>query len=82
MVAEYKALKAFMGQVLSRFGHRYGFRFKDKNNYRDVCHLATCDDAVKDLVTLLGWDKEWKDLVVKNCHGHGGSPESVPLVFR
>ncbi len=41
-----------------------------------MCHLANCDDAVKDLAAHLGWQDELNALVT-NC---GGWPPPGPVL--
>ena len=60
-VAKYNPVMALMGRDT-------GFRFLDASNYRDVCHLADCDDAVKELASLLAWSTHL-DAYVDKCGG-------------
>ena len=54
-------------------GHEHGFLFGETSNYRDACHLGNCDDAVRQLAALLGWETEL-DLLVDAC---GGWPQQA-----
>ena len=67
---------ALFNPVMALMGHNSGFRFTDASNYRDACHLGNCDDAVKDLAALLGWNAEL-DALVTEC---GGWPAPGPIL--
>eukprot|EP00282_Hemiselmis_andersenii_P030761 CAMPEP_0169456886 /NCGR_PEP_ID=MMETSP1042-20121227/16588_1 /TAXON_ID=464988 /ORGANISM="Hemiselmis andersenii, Strain CCMP1180" /LENGTH=344 /DNA_ID=CAMNT_0009569131 /DNA_START=44 /DNA_END=1075 /DNA_ORIENTATION=- len=55
--ALYHPIRAMMGDTK-------GFRFDDEaNNYRDVLHLANCDDGVAQLCELIGWGEALNALV-------------------
>ena len=62
--------------VMALMGHDFGFRFGDESNYRDACHLGNCDDSVKILASLLGWETDLDELVDK-C---GGWPAPGPIL--
>eukprot|EP00884_Botryococcus_braunii_P020668 jgi/Botrbrau1/7285/Bobra.0318s0021.1 len=56
MAVPVNPLMAFLGIPGKR-----GFNF-DMGNYRDALFLGDCDDGVRKLCELLGWDSDLRDL--------------------
>lgn len=53
-------------------GIKQGFNFGD-GNYRDAFYKGNCDDGVRELCRLLGWEQELDDLI--KAWGRSAGPE-------
>jgi hypothetical protein len=52
-----------------QIGPDNGFMFDQQGNYRDVACLQDCDDGVRVLAGLLGWEHELDELVAAGAAG-------------